>query len=62
MELSDTAFRLDEIDIPPAERQLLEKFVDALAKLSTDISADTHKRPEGVRRMHNALRAIEGWI
>lgn len=62
MELSDATFCLDHVDIPPTERQLIEKFVDALAKLSTDISADSNKRREGVRRLHNALRAIEGWI
>lgn len=62
MDLSDATFCLDQIDIPPTERRLIEKFVDALAKLSTDISADSNKRREGVRRLHNALRAIEGWI
>lgn len=62
MELSDATFCLDQIDIPATERQLIEKFVDALAKLSTDISADSQKRREGVRRLNNALSAIEGWI
>lgn len=62
MDLSDATFKLDELDMPPTERQLIEKFVDALAKLSTDITADSHKRQEGVRRLNNALRAIEGWI
>lgn len=62
MDLSDSTFRLEEIDMPPTERQLIEKFVNALAKLSADINDDKNKRPEGIRRLHNALRAIEGWI
>lgn len=62
MDLSDISFKLDEIDMPPTERQLIEKFVNALAKLSADITDDQKKRPEGIRRLHNALRAIEGWI
>lgn len=62
MDLSDSTFRLEDIDMPPTERQLIEKFVNAVAKLSVDISDDKNKRPEGIRRLHNALRAIEGWI
>lgn len=62
MELSDTTFKLEDVDMPPTERQLVEKFVNALAKLSADMSDDRNKRPEGIRRLHNALRAIEGWI
>lgn len=62
LDLSESTFKLNDIDMPPTERQLIEKFVDALAKLSAEISDDKKKRPEGLRRLHNALRAIEGWI
>jgi hypothetical protein len=60
--LADETLRLDDIDLPPDERHLLEKFVDALSKLSVEINVDDGKRVEGKRRLHNALRAIEGWI
>lgn len=62
LDLADDSFRLDQIDLPPDERHLLEKFVDALSKLSVEINLDDGKRVEGKRRLHNALRAIEGWI
>lgn len=62
MSLADNSFQLDEIDLPPDEKHLLEKFVDALSKLSVEINLDDGKRLEGKRRLHNALRAIEGWI
>lgn len=62
MSLADSSFQLDEIDLPPDEKHLLEKFVDALSKLSVEINLDDGKRLEGKRRLHNALRAIEGWI
>jgi hypothetical protein len=62
LELADDTFQLDQIDLPPDEKHLLEKFVDALSKLSVEINLDDGKRLEGKRRLHNALRAIEGWI
>lgn len=62
LSLADQTLRLEEIDLPPEERHLLEKFVDALSKLSVEINVDDGKRIEGKRRLHNALRAIEGWI
>ncbi|ANB12598.1 hypothetical protein AWJ20_856 [Sugiyamaella lignohabitans] len=62
LQLADDAFDLDQIDLPPDERHLLEKFIDALSKLSVEINLDDGKRVEGKRRLHNALRAIEGWI
>lgn len=62
LELSQSTFKLQEIDMPPTERLLIEKFVNSLAKLSADINGDANKRPEGIRRLNNALRAIEGWI
>lgn len=62
MDMSQAAFKLEDIDMPPTEKVLIEKFVNSLAKLSADINDDPHKRPEGIRRLHNALRAIEGWI
>lgn len=62
MDLSNNSFRLDEIDLPPDERHLLEKFIDALSKLSVEINMDERKKVEGKRRLQNALRAIEGWI
>ncbi|KAA8910737.1 hypothetical protein TRICI_004059 [Trichomonascus ciferrii] len=62
MEMSNNSFRLDQIDLPPDERHLLEKFIDALSKLSVEINLDERKKVEGKRRLQNALRAIEGWI
>lgn len=62
MDMSNNSFRLDQIDLPPDERHLLEKFIDALSKLSVEINLDERKKVEGKRRLQNALRAIEGWI
>jgi hypothetical protein len=52
----------EAVELPPTERVLIDKFVTALARLSTEMTDDEHKRPEGLRRLHNALKAIEGWI
>lgn len=62
MELADNTLQLEQLDIPPDELRLLDKFVNALSKLSVEINLDDRKRLEGKRRLHNALRAIEGWI
>lgn len=62
LEMSKNSLRLEDVEMSPTERVLIEKFVNSLAKLSADINDDAHKRPEGIRRLHNALRAIEGWI
>lgn len=62
LDQNPNAFNLTDLDLPPTERALIEKFVNSLAKLSADITDDEHKRPEGIRRLNNALRAIEGWI
>lgn len=60
--VDESPFKLDELELPKAERHLIDKFVDSLARLSTEITDDARKRPEGLRRLHNALKAIEGWI
>lgn len=55
-------FDLANFDLPSEEMNLLNTFVDALSKLTVEIQLDTKKRPEGRRRLNNALRALEGWI
>lgn len=55
-------YTIDEIKLPPAERQLMNRFVDTLSKITVEIDLDEGKRPEARRRMNNALRALEGWI
>ncbi|KAF5112128.1 hypothetical protein DV454_004381 [Geotrichum candidum] len=52
----------EALELPPTESVLIDKFVTALARLSTEMTDDEYKRPEGLRRLHNALKAIEGWI
>lgn len=55
-------YTIDEIKLPPAERQLMDRFVDTLSKITVEIDLDAGKRPEARRRMQNALRALEGWF
>lgn len=55
-------YTLDEFKLPAAERQLLNRFVDTLSKITVEIDLDEGKRPEARRRLNNALRALEGWI
>lgn len=55
-------YELEEIDLPAPERRLMDKFIDSLSKLSIEVQMDEAKRAEGLRRLNNALRALEGWI
>ncbi|KAF5102259.1 hypothetical protein D0Z00_000442 [Geotrichum galactomycetum] len=60
--ITNNCDNVEALELPPTERVLIDKFVTALARLSTEMTDDEHKRPEGLRRLHNALKAIEGWI
>lgn len=53
---------IDDIGLPGPERRLLERFIDSLSKLSIEVQMDERMRKEGIRRLKNALRALEGWI
>lgn len=53
---------IEDIGLPGPERRLLERFIDSLSKLSIEVQMDERKREEGLRRLNNALRALEGWI
>ncbi|CAN6625289.1 hypothetical protein TRVA0_010S01376 [Trichomonascus vanleenenianus] len=61
-EMASATLKLDDVDIPEDERVLIEKFVNAVSKLSIEINIDERKKLEGKRRLNNALRAIEGWF
>ncbi|ODQ63762.1 hypothetical protein NADFUDRAFT_44061 [Nadsonia fulvescens var. elongata DSM 6958] len=58
----NTLADLETLQLPPDERRTIEQFIDTLSKLSIEMSLDDKKRPEGRRRLNNALRALEGWI
>lgn len=50
-----------DLQIPDEEKRLLERIVDALSRLTADMIADPKRYDEGIGRLSNALRALEGF-
>lgn len=51
-----------QLDLPAKEKQLIEKIVDALSRLSADMVLDKDRYEVGISRMENALRVLEGFL
>lgn len=51
----------NDLQLPVNEKRLLEKLVDALSRLTADMIADPARYDEGINRLNNALRALEGF-
>lgn len=50
-----------DLELPSDEKRLLERIVDSLSRLTADMIADPSRHNEGIRRLGNALRALEGF-
>ena len=50
------------LDLPAKEKQLIEKIIDALSRLSADMVLDKERYEVGITRLENALRVLEGFL
>lgn len=51
-----------QLDLPAKEKQLIEKIIDALSRLSADMVLDRDRYEIGISRLENALRVLEGFM
>lgn len=51
-----------QLDLPAKEKQLIEKIIDALSRLSADMVLDRDRYEIGIRRLESALRVLEGFM
>lgn len=49
------------IGLEPNEKQLLERLVDSLSRLTADMVIDSDRHDESVRRLNKAIKALEGF-
>lgn len=49
------------IGLEPTEKQLLERLVDSLSRLTADMVIDSDRHDESVRRLNKAIKALEGF-
>ncbi|CCE85931.1 Piso0_005571 [Millerozyma farinosa CBS 7064] len=52
----------DQLNLPIKEKQLIEKIINSLSKLSSDMIIDETRYEIGISRLEKALRALEGFI
>ena len=51
-----------QLNLPMKEKQLLEKIVDSLSRLTLDMLMDESRYEVGITRLEKALKAIEGFM
>lgn len=49
------------IGLEPSEKQLLERLVDSLSRLTADMVIDADRHDESIRRLNKAIKALEGF-
>ncbi|KAI5957697.1 hypothetical protein KGF57_002963 [Candida theae] len=49
------------LNIPIREKQLIEKIIDSLSRLSSDMILDRERYDAGIQRLERALRVLEGF-
>lgn len=49
------------LGMQPKEKQLLERLVDSLSRLTADMVLDPNRYDEGLRRLNKATKALEGF-
>jgi hypothetical protein len=49
------------IGLEPTDKQLLERLVDSLSRLTADMIVDPERHDESVKRLNKAIRALEGF-
>lgn len=52
----------DQLNLPIKEKQLIEKIVDSLSRLTSDMVLDENRYEIGIARLEKAHRALEGFI
>lgn len=52
----------DQLNLPIKEKQLIEKIVDSLSRLTSDMVLDENRYDIGIARLEKAHRALEGFI
>lgn len=51
-----------QLNLPIKEKQLIEKIMDSLSRLTTDMVIDSDRYEVGIERLEKALRALEGFL
>lgn len=51
-----------QLNLPMKEKQLLEKIVDSLSRLTLDMLIDESRYEVGITRLEKALKAVEGFM
>lgn len=51
-----------ELNLPIREKQLIEKIVDSLSRLTLEMVLDEQRYDVGIQRLEKALRALEGFL
>ncbi|EGV63463.1 hypothetical protein CANTEDRAFT_123775 [Yamadazyma tenuis ATCC 10573] len=52
----------NQLNLPVKEKQLIEKIVDQLSRLTSDMVLDEHRYAVGIDRLERALRVLEGFM
>lgn len=52
----------DQLNLPIKEKQLIEKIVDSLSRLTSDMVLDEARYDAGITRLEKAHRALEGFL
>ncbi|KAH3671382.1 hypothetical protein WICMUC_004679 [Wickerhamomyces mucosus] len=50
-----------DLGLEQSEKQLLERLVDSLSRLTADMIIDSERHDESVRRLNKAIKALEGF-
>ncbi|ABN68096.2 predicted protein [Scheffersomyces stipitis CBS 6054] len=51
-----------QLNLPMKEKQLIEKIVDSLSRLTSDMVLDQSRYEIGIQRLEKALRVLEGFM
>lgn len=51
-----------QLDLPVKEKQLIEKIIDSLSRLTSDMVTDQARYEVGIQRLERALRVLEGFM
>ncbi|EMG46478.1 hypothetical protein G210_3268 [Candida maltosa Xu316] len=52
----------NSLNIPIKEKQLIEKIIDSLSRLTSDMILDQRRYEIGIERLENCLRVLEGFM
>ncbi|KAK6458853.1 uncharacterized protein RJT20DRAFT_123950 [Scheffersomyces xylosifermentans] len=51
-----------QLNLPAKEKQLIEKIIDSLSRLTSDMVIDKSRYDVGIQRLEKALRVLEGFM